>query len=73
MEKMIKVARRCPFCGKEYTVEVPEKGFLDWFFDWCEGSALIQNAMPNVSAEVRESLISGICEECQNKFFGDCD
>lgn len=69
MEKMILVARQCPFCGKEYSVEVPEKGFLDWY----EGDALIQKAMPNVSTEVRESLISGMCEKCQSKFFGDCD
>lgn len=64
--KMILVARQCPFCGKKYNVEVPEKGFLDWY----EGGELIQVAMPNVSAEVRESLISGMCEDCQKSVFG---
>ena len=67
MTKMISVARQCPFCGKKYAVEVPEKGFLDWF----EGRMVIQRAMPQISAEIRESLLTGMCAECQKDVFGD--
>ena len=66
MDKMILVARRCPFCCREYSVEVPEKGFLDWL----DNGVLIQKAMPDISAEVRESLMTGMCKKCQDDVFG---
>lgn len=56
---MLTIDIKCPFCGKEYQVEVPEKGYERWL-----DGALIQNAMPEVSPKVREALISGICENC---------
>lgn len=62
---MIEITITCPFCGKEYTVEVPEDGYEKW-----QAGEFIQNAMPNVSPEVREALISGICENCWINMFG---
>lgn len=55
----------CPICGKEYEVTVPIKGYEAW-----QRGELIQNAMPDVSPEVRESLISKLCETCQMDIFG---
>lgn len=54
----------CPFCGKTSYVVVPEKGFQDW-----QAGALIQDAMPELSADERELLISGICPECWDNMF----
>lgn len=65
---MITVSATCPFCGRTTEVEVPFDGFVDWN----EGVS-IQDAMPRISAEVREVLISGICPKCQAKIFSSDD
>lgn len=62
---MMTVSVKCPFCGKEYEVEVPEEGYNRW-----QNGELIQVAMPDVAPEVREALISGICESCWIDTFG---
>jgi hypothetical protein len=61
---MMDVICECPFCGKTYDVKVPVDGYLAW-----ANGKTIQEAMPNISAEVRESLISGLCSSCQKEFF----
>lgn len=61
---MIEIEVMCPFCGKTYVVEVPEDGYDRW-----QEGELIQHAMPDVSPEVREALISGICEDCWNNMY----
>lgn len=61
-----KIPCSCPLCGK-----------LSWIF--CEVSeweaytagALAQNAFPNMSTTDRETVISGMCAECQSDFFTD--
>ena len=65
---MLEVNVKCPFCGKDYSVEVPEEGYKRW-----QEGELIQVAMPDTSPEVREALISGICENCWNDTFGGMD
>lgn len=55
----------CPFCGKATTIQVVGKDFYAWKFE----GALIQNAMPYLPANVRETLISGVCDECQDELF----
>lgn len=55
----------CPFCGKTTTIQVVGKDFYAWKFE----GALIQNAMPYLPANVRETLISGVCDECQDELF----
>lgn len=59
------VGRECPFCGEYHEVEVSEADFYAW-----QGGELIQNAMPYLSADDREILISGICPSCWEKMFG---
>lgn len=67
--KEVCVITRCPFCGKAHEVEVNEMDYLDW-----QDGALIQDVMPYLSAQEREHLISGICEDCWGKMFeGDED
>jgi hypothetical protein len=62
---MLTINVTCPFCDKEYQVEVPEEGYNRWV-----NGELIQRAMPDVAPEVREALISGICENCWADMFG---
>ena len=59
---------RCPFCGKEWAVEVSEEGYNAWRF-----GELAQIALADNTPEERECLISGICPECQESIFGDCE
>ena len=62
---MLEIDVKCPICGKEYTVKVPETGYKRW-----QDGELIQLAMQTVSPEDRESLISGICTTCWINMFG---
>ena len=62
------VGGHCVFCGKGHKVAVPKAGFEAW-----QNGELIQKALPEASATVREFLISGICPECQASIFGDDD
>jgi ssDNA-binding Zn-finger/Zn-ribbon topoisomerase 1 len=54
----------CPICGAETEIAV---SFTD-YLEWMEGE-LVQNAFPYLSAEERESLVSGICPSCWDKMF----
>lgn len=64
----VSVSCSCPFCGKDTELIVPARGYRLW----TEGE-LIQNALPELTAGQRETLISGLCESCQDSFFGGED
>lgn len=62
------VTRKSPFTGKEHTLEIPVKqSQLD---AWHNG-AFIQVAMPDVSAEHREFIMTGITPDEWNAIFGE--
>lgn len=48
-----------PNCGKTFMLAVTEKEFDNW-----EDGMLIQDAMPSLTLEERELLISGTCPQC---------
>lgn len=52
-------------CGKSYTVVVPHGGFIAW-----RNGGRIQDCLPTLSNEDRESLMTGICGECWDKLYG---
>lgn len=54
----------CIYCGKDGVVEVP----LDEFTAWV-GGKFIQDAMPSLSAEQREQILTGTHAECWDKMF----
>lgn len=54
----------CPECGITYYLTVPKEGYAKW-----KSGTLIQNALPELSSYDRESLITGLCFNCQDKFF----
>jgi len=57
----------CPFCGSVTTLSVN----YDALKSWIDGSAKIQDVMPDVDPSTRELLISGICKSCQDDVFGE--
>lgn len=65
MDEKIIYVRKCWECGMIHAEVVSAQQFVSWV-----RGELIQNAMPNESATTREFLISGICPECQNQYFG---
>jgi hypothetical protein len=48
-----------PNCGKQFLIPVP----VEERKNWVDGM-LIQDAMPSLSQDDRELLISGTCPEC---------
>ena len=58
------VAVPCRHCQQVTDLTVSVKGFADW-----QGGELIQNALPELSADQRELLISGTCPTCWDKMF----
>lgn len=63
---MIGILVKCPICGRESEVMVK----IDEYLAYEEG-ALAQDAFPNLLAEERELIISGICIKCQKNIFKD--
>ena len=61
---MMTIITKCPWCGEEHEVEVPFEGYLAW-----QSGEPIQVAMPQLSADKREMLISGVCPKCWEKAF----
>lgn len=54
----------CHFCGKIKEVEVSGEGYHKW-----KAGMLIQRALPELSVEQRELLISHTCPACWNEMF----
>lgn len=59
----------CPMCGDTIQIEVPSDGFTAWK---CLGVP-IQVAMPSLTVDQRERLISGTCPVCWDKMFPEED
>lgn len=60
----IYVYRTCPFCGKKTQIVISQHDYDNW----CNG-ALVNNAFPYLTATERESIISGLCPDCQKEIF----
>ena len=56
----------CEHCNKTYVLNINETGWKEW-----ESGEFIQDALPDLEAGERELLISGTCDECWKKFFGE--
>lgn len=63
--KEITIVTACPCCGGANYTEVNEADYWDW-----KDGALAQDAFPYLSANERETLISGICPWCWEATFG---
>ena len=54
----------CVYCLEVHTFECSTSGFDAW-----QAGELIQNALPELSADQRELMISGTCGKCWDKMF----
>lgn len=57
---------KCIECKKVYKVTVPDEGFYRWV-----GGEKIQHALPSLSADDRELLMSHMCGKCFDKLFAE--
>ena len=58
---------KCIICGTPHTIVVPTEGYKRWK----NREAHIQDALPTLTANERELLMSGICPVCWDKHFSD--
>mgnify|MGYP003388263233 CR=1 FL=1 len=58
----------CRMCKVEHSLVVDAQDMFDW-----NSGKLIQEAMPYLSREQRELLISGTCGDCFDEMCGDFD
>jgi hypothetical protein len=58
------VKTTCPHCMQVTSVTVDREGYDRW-----KAGELIQRALPNLSADEREMLMTGICPNCWDKIF----
>ena len=65
---MMKITRTSPFTGETHTldIDVTQSQIDAWY-----GGELIQNAMPNLSADEREFIKSGIPSHEWDSMFGE--
>lgn len=56
----------CPMCGSKTVVNIPVEAYEAW-----QMGVSIQEAWPEGSLSERETLISGLCSECQNEIFNE--
>lgn len=62
------VETKCPLCNEVHYVECSEEGYKA-----LRNGKLAQVALPDLSPEKREMLISGICPKCWDHVFPEED
>ena len=60
----IKIECKCPVCERTNYVEVNAEKYNDYI-----RGELVQKCFPELSADDRELLITGICKECWDNMF----
>ena len=65
-EQSIKIGGTCVFCKASVLYPMPTN--FEEVERWQRGE-LIQSAMPQLTADQREFMISSICYDCQSEFF----
>lgn len=54
------ITKICPKCNKPSYVDIPKDAYEKWQF-----GMLIQDAWPEGTTYEHETLISGLCKDCQ--------
>lgn len=60
----VTLTKACPFCKTEYKKEFPVDGYRRY-----RNGEKVQDCFPEMSADDREFLITGICQKCWDKVF----
>lgn len=65
---IVTIRDNCCRCDRKVEFEVKSEEFKNWM-----DGMFIQKAMPDLNADQREFLMSGICGSCFNEMFGPED
>ena len=57
------IKTKCPCCGKAHIVQLTDDQSRR-YKDYVDGKGHIQDLLPDLSADDREMLISGVCPSC---------
>ena len=60
------ITKICPKCGNSSYVDIPKDAYEKWQFGMS-----IQDAWPEGIISERETLISGLCKDCQEGVFNE--
>ena len=63
----MKIARICPMCGALSIKDIDTT--REKLNEYAQGARLIQEVFPNLSAEDREYLKTGCCDDCMDRLF----
>ena len=66
--RMFTIDGMCPITHKPWTLAVPVEGYERW-----QAGEKIQHALPTLTADQREMLITGITQEGWEQLFGSED
>lgn len=64
--KMMNIQKSCRMCGEVHTIKVSEEAHENWIH-----GMYIQDAMPELTEDERELMISGICGKCFDELFSE--
>lgn len=64
---VVEIARKCSRCQTVVGMSVDAVRYSDW----SHGGGHIQDMLPELNADERELLISGICGKCFDAMFDD--
>lgn len=62
----------CPRCRRDIQWVTEDDKKIAQLENWADGTTTdknIQEAMPDIPADVREVFLSGICQDCWNEMF----
>jgi hypothetical protein len=68
MPETTTITTTCPFCGKRHAFELDAEAVALW-----RAGVHIQHVFPEMSADDRETLVSGACGPCFDLVFADED
>lgn len=72
-EKLIDVEFKCPMCGNtHYMYEVP-MSLIERIIYRRQSGERIQDILKDYNPTDREKFITGYCEDCQKKIFGESE
>lgn len=67
---MIGFKRPCMLCGKFSEMQFTGEEMHKYITEYRNGGKTIQSVFPDMPANKREFLITGMCPECQAEMFG---
>ena len=68
---MTTLSKPCPFCGDRTDMEFTETEIRKYFTEYMNGGKAIQSVFPDMPANKREFLMTGMCQKCQDTIFHD--